>query len=45
MGDDTELSLNATDRGNTVIRAKQINIDNALDIQTNQSEQSLKQAV
>lgn len=42
MGDDTELSLNATDRGNTVIRAKQINIDNALDIQTNQSEQKSK---
>ena len=42
MGADTELSLNATDRGNTVVRAKSINIDNAMDVYTNQSKQKSK---
>lgn len=40
---DTSNISNATDRGNTVIRAKDINIDNIMDVHTNQSEQKFKQ--
>ena len=40
---DTSNISNATDRGNTVIRAKDINIDNVMDVHTNQSEQKFKQ--
>ena len=44
MGADSEKDFEDPDRGNTVIRAKEINIDNALDIYTNQSEQKSKQS-
>ena len=40
---DTSNISNATDRGNTVILAKDINIDNVMDVHTNQSEQKFKQ--
>ncbi len=44
MGNDSSLDINDANRGNTVVRAKEINIDNALDIYTNQSEQKFKQS-
>ncbi|WP_218690717.1 hemagglutinin repeat-containing protein, partial [Psychrobacter sp. BF1] len=44
MGADSDKDINSTERGNTVVRAKQINIDNALDVYTNQSEQTFKQS-
>ncbi len=44
MGNDSSLNINDANRGNTVVRAKSINIDNALDIYTNQSESKFKQS-
>ncbi len=44
MGADTGADINAADRGNTVIRAQNINIDNTMDVYTNQSEQKFKQS-
>ncbi|WP_348549622.1 hemagglutinin repeat-containing protein [Psychrobacter sp. KFRI-CH2-11] len=47
MGADTDKDINADandpNRGNTVVRAQDINIDNALDIYKNQSESKFKQ--
>ena len=42
MGDDSSKDINDPNRGNTVVRAKSINIDNAMDINTTQSEQKSK---
>ena len=44
MGADSDKYINSTERGNTVVRAKQINIDSVKDIYTNQSEQKFKQS-
>lgn len=44
MGADSILDINDPDRGNTVVRAKEINIDNALNVYTNQSETRFKQS-
>lgn len=44
MGQDSSLDINDPNRGNTVIRAKSINIDNVLDVTTNQSETKFKQS-
>ena len=44
MGDDSRLDINDPNRGNTVIRAKQINMDSVKDVYTNQSEQKFKQS-
>ena len=44
MGNDSSLDINDANRGNTVVRAKQINIDSVKDIYTNQSEQKFKQS-
>ncbi|MDE4456043.1 two-partner secretion domain-containing protein [Psychrobacter sp. DAB_AL62B] len=44
MGNDSSLDINDPNRGNTVVRAKEINIDNALNIYTNQSETRFKQS-
>lgn len=44
MGADSDKYINSTERGNTVIRAKQINIDSVKDVYTNQSEQKFKQS-
>lgn len=44
MGSDSDKDINSTERGNTVVRAKQINIDSVKDIYTNQSEQKFKQS-
>ncbi|WP_372863080.1 hemagglutinin repeat-containing protein [Psychrobacter sp.] len=44
MGDDSRLDINDPNRGNTVIRAQDINIDNVMDVYTNQSEQKFKQS-
>ncbi|WP_201599111.1 two-partner secretion domain-containing protein, partial [Psychrobacter vallis] len=44
MGADSDKDLNDPNRGNTVVRAKQINIDNVMDVTTNQSEQKFKQS-
>ncbi|WLW65197.1 hemagglutinin repeat-containing protein [Psychrobacter sp. van23A] len=44
MGEDSSLDINDPNRGNTVIRAKQINLDSALDITTNQSQSTSKQS-
>ena len=43
MGDDSDKDFRDPNRGNTVVRAKSINIDNAMDVYTNQSEQKSKQ--
>lgn len=42
MGDDSSKDINDPNRGNTVVRAKSINIDNAMDVTTTQSEQKSK---
>ncbi len=39
---DTANISNAPDRGNTIVRAQQINIDNVIDVYTNQSKQKSK---
>ena len=44
MGADSNKDINSADRGNTVIRAQNINIDNTMDVYTNQSEQKFKQS-
>ena len=44
MGADSNKDITDPDRGNTVVRAKQINIDNTMDVYTNQSEQKFKQS-
>ena len=44
MGDDSDKDFKDLNRGNTVVRAKSINIDNAMDVYTNQSEQKSKQS-
>ncbi|WP_201586089.1 hemagglutinin repeat-containing protein [Psychrobacter jeotgali] len=44
MGNDSSLDSNDANRGNTVVRAKKINIDNALNVYTNQSESKFKQS-
>ena len=44
MGADSNKDITDSDRGNTVVRAKQINIDNTMDVYTNQSEQKFKQS-
>jgi filamentous hemagglutinin len=44
MGADSNKDITDPDRGNTVVRAKQINIDNVMDVYTNQSEQKFKQS-
>ena len=44
MRDDSDKDFKDPNRGNTVVRAKSINIDNALDIYTNHSEQKSKQS-
>ena len=44
MGADSDKDITDPDRGNTVVRAKQINIDSVTDIETNQSEQKSKQS-
>ena len=44
MGADSNKDINSADRGNTVIRAQSINIDNTMDVYTNQSEQKFKQS-
>ncbi len=44
MGADSSLDINDPNRGNTVVRAQEINIDNALNVYTNQSEQKFKQS-
>ena len=43
MGADTGKDINSADRGNTVIRAQDINIDNNINVTTTQSEQKFKQ--
>ena len=42
MGADSDKDISPTDRGNTIIRAKDINIDSVLDVYTNQSESKSK---
>ena len=42
MGADTDKGINSPNRGNTIIRAKDINIDNVMDVYTTQSEQKSK---
>lgn len=44
MGADSDKDISPTDRGNTVIRAKTINIDSVKDVYTNQSETKFKQS-
>ena len=44
MGTDSDNVMSDPNRGNTVIRAKQINIDSALDVYTNQSQSKSKQS-
>ena len=44
MGNDSSLDINDANRGNTVVRAKEINIDNALNVYINQSETRFKQS-
>ena len=44
MGADSNKDITDPDRGNTVIRAQGINIDNTMDVYTNQSEQKFKQS-
>ena len=44
MGADSDKDISSPDRGNTVVRAKEINIDNAMDVYTNQSESKFKQS-
>ncbi|WP_201532664.1 hemagglutinin repeat-containing protein [Psychrobacter ciconiae] len=44
MGADSDNVMSDPNRGNTVIRAKSINIDNALDIYTNQNQSQSKQS-
>ena len=44
MGADTSADIQDANRGNTVIRAQNINIDNTMDVTTNQSEQKFKQS-
>lgn len=44
MGSDSSLDINGANRGNTVVRAQEINIDNALNVYANQSEQKFKQS-
>jgi filamentous hemagglutinin len=48
MGTDTDKDINADandpNRGNTIIRAQDINIDSVLDVYTNQGEQHFKQS-
>ena len=44
MGADSNKDINSADRGNTVIRAQNINIENTMDVYTNQSEQKFKQS-
>lgn len=42
--EDVNDALDNSSRGNTVIRAQDINIDNVMDVYTNQSEQKFKQS-
>lgn len=42
MGADSEKDITGPNRGNTVVRAKEINIESVKDIYTNQSEQKFK---
>ena len=42
MGADSDKDINDKDRGNTVVRAKTINIDSVKDVYTNQSETKSK---
>ena len=44
MGADTGKDIKDANRGNTVVRAREINIDNALNVYTNQSESKFKQS-
>ena len=44
MGADSDKDNDSTERGNTIVRAKQINIDSVKDVYTNQSEQKFKQS-
>ncbi|WP_218690405.1 hemagglutinin repeat-containing protein [Psychrobacter sp. BF1] len=44
MGADSDKDINSTERGNTIVRAKQINIDSVKDVYTNQSEETFKQS-
>ena len=44
MGADSNKDITDPDRGNTVIRAQNIDIDNVMDVYTNQSEQKFKQS-
>lgn len=44
MGADSDKDISPTDRGNTVIRAKTINIGSVKDVYTNQSETKFKQS-
>ena len=44
MGEDTGKGLTDTNRGNVGIKAKAIDIDNAMDVYTNQSEEKFKQS-
>lgn len=43
IGADSNKDITDPDRGNTVIRAQNIDIDNVMDVYTNQSEQKFKQ--
>ncbi len=43
MGADSNKDITDPDRGNIVIRAQNIDIDNVMDVYTNQSEQKFKQ--
>ena len=44
MGEDSGKDITDKDRGNTVIKARDIDIDNVMDVYTNQSEQKFKQS-
>ena len=44
MGADTETGTPDANRGNVAIKAKDIDIDNAMDVYTNQSEESFKKS-
>jgi filamentous hemagglutinin len=44
MGADSDQNIDDPNRGNTVVRAQDINIDSVKDIYTNQSEQRFKQS-
>nr|WP_241878050.1 hemagglutinin repeat-containing protein [Psychrobacter sp. PraFG1]UNK04463.1 hemagglutinin repeat-containing protein [Psychrobacter sp. PraFG1] len=44
MGEDSGKDITDKDRGNTVIKARDIDIDNVMDVYANQSEQRFKQS-